>query len=92
MSSSLQAMSGPVRESQYGGALQEGHCATLGQTLLIGHRSRQGPSFSGQAQRIVCGLAERAGTLSSHFDGNQIGVLVETCPGERTEDLFFQAL
>ena len=78
-------MSGPVRECQNGRALQEGPCATLGQTLLLGHRSRKGQSFPGQAQRIVCGLAERAGTLLSHFGGNQIGVLVETCPGERTE-------
>ena len=78
-------MSGPVRECQNGGALHEGPCATLGQMLLIGHRSRQGQSFPGQAQRIVCGLAERAGTLSSHFGGNNISVLAETCPGERTE-------
>ena len=81
-------MSGPVRECQNGGALQEGPCATLGQTLLIGHRSRQGQSFPGQAQRIVCGLAERDGALSSHSGGNQISVLVDTCPGECTETSF----
>ena len=78
-------MSGAVCECQNGGALQEGPCATLGQMLFIGHRSRQGQSFPSQAQRIVCGLAERAGTLSSNSGGNQIGVLVETCPGERTD-------
>ena len=68
-------MSGPVREYQNGGALQEGPCATLGQTLLIGYRSRQGQSFPGQAQGIVCGLAERAFTLSSHSGGNQIALV-----------------